>query len=240
MIKVELNNNIAYVEFEDKAHGNQLKFSTIKEFYDTFYKLRHKSIKFIILSSSNKGHWLEHAHLKDIHNLSKNKKTSAHGKYWFKLIKEIRNEDVVYIAAINGNASGGGAELGWFFDFRISQKNVYFSQPEVDFGICPGLGGISMLSCLIGPSIANQLVMSGDKYSSTQLHNLGLINILSKKGQIKKDSLELANFLSLKSNTALSSIKKIFNNYYSKNNHLLEYEQKTFLESINNLKTLET
>ena len=82
--------------------------------------------------------------------------------------------------------------------------------------------------------------MTGDKYSSTQLHDLGLINILSKKGQIKKDSLELANFLSLKSNTALSSIKKIFNNYYSKNSQLLEYEQKTFLESINNLKTLET
>ena len=94
-----------------------------------------------------------------------------------------------------------------------------------------------MLSCLIGPSIANQIVMTGDKYSSTQLYDLGLINILSKKGQIKKDSMELANLLSLKSPSALSSIKKIFNNYYSKNNQLLEYEQNTFLECIKNLKS---
>ena len=65
-------------------------------------------------------------------------------------MKELTNPDNTFIAAINGRASGGGAEIGWACDLRVAEKKATFCQPEVDLNLTTGLGGVSRMSRLIG------------------------------------------------------------------------------------------
>ena len=54
------------------------------------------------------------------------------------------------IAAINGNALGGGLEIAMACHYRVAAKGVQIGQPEVKVGLIPGAGGTQRLPRLIG------------------------------------------------------------------------------------------
>ena len=56
------------------------------------------------------------------------------------------------IAALNGMALGGGAEIALACDIRIMDENARIGFPEVKLGIFPGSGGIFRLPRLVGQS----------------------------------------------------------------------------------------
>ena len=57
---------------------------------------------------------------------------------------------IISIAANNGQAWGGGAELSWACDLRIAAESATYGQPEVALGIIPGAGGTTRLERLVG------------------------------------------------------------------------------------------
>jgi len=72
------------------------------------------------------------------------------------LLREIEKSPKPFVAAINGNAYGGGFELALTCNRRIALDGNYkFSLPEVQIGVFPGGGGTQRLPYLTG--IANAL-----------------------------------------------------------------------------------
>lgn len=80
------------------------------------------------------------------------------------------------VAAIDGNALGGGLELALCADYRIATNRAVLAQPEVLLGIMPGLGGTQRLPRLIGPSAAKQMIFTGQRVDADQAQRLGLVN----------------------------------------------------------------
>ena len=74
-----------------------------------------------VLASGVPGHWFEHAWLRDLANLISGEPTSGEARGWFDTLKELARPEVVSIAAISGDCSGGGAELGWACDLRVAE-----------------------------------------------------------------------------------------------------------------------
>lgn len=65
------------------------------------------------------------------------------------------------IAAVEGNALGGGAELAYACDLRIAGAGARFGNPEPELGILAAAGASYRLADLVGTSIAKQVILGG-------------------------------------------------------------------------------
>ena len=74
-----------------------------------------------------------------------------------------RIEDLPFptVAAINGEAQGGGFEYCLACDFRVASSSARMGLPEVKLGIMPGWGGSVRLSRLIGVDNAVEWMCTG-------------------------------------------------------------------------------
>lgn len=85
------------------------------------------------------------------------------------------NSPLIFIAALNGSAMGGGFELALACDMRVVQEGNYeLGLPEVNLGLLPGAGGTQRLARLLGESRAMELLLLGCVLRPGELVALGL------------------------------------------------------------------
>ena len=79
------------------------------------------------------------------------------------------------VAAVNGPAIGGGAELAYACDFRIASSNATIANPEVNLGIMPAAGACWRLRQLVGLSVAREVLLAGRVLSADEALAVGLV-----------------------------------------------------------------
>lgn len=93
------------------------------------------------------------------------------------------NLDLTTISLIQGDALGGGFEAALSSNVIIAERGVKMGLPEVLFNLFPGMGAYSLLSRKIGFAAAEQMILSGTLYTSEQLHEMGVVDVLAEKGE---------------------------------------------------------
>jgi enoyl-CoA hydratase len=96
------------------------------------------------------------------------------------------------IAAVNGLALGGGAELAWCCDLRILGERSVFGQPEVLLGIIPGGGATPRRTRLVGRSPAQRLICGGAQVDAPEALRLGLADEVVPDDELLDRALALA------------------------------------------------
>jgi enoyl-CoA hydratase len=90
-------------------------------------------------------------------------------------IDRIEASSLIFIAAINGVAMGGGFELALACDLRVVQDSPYeLGLPELNLGLLPGAGGTQALARLLGVSATLQLLLTARVLSPRELAELRL------------------------------------------------------------------
>jgi enoyl-CoA hydratase/carnithine racemase len=97
------------------------------------------------------------------------------------------------IAAINGSAFGGGAEIAARCDLRVADPAATLCFSEVRLGLMPDWGGGVALVRLLGPSRAADLILTARRISADEAHALGLVNRVSARGKSLEEALALAD-----------------------------------------------
>ena len=82
----------------------------------------------------------------------------------------------VVLAAINGDAVGGGLELAEACMLRLAAPHARLGHPEVRIGALAGFGGTTRLPRLIGKGRAAELLLTGRLVSAVEAERLGLVN----------------------------------------------------------------
>ncbi|NNE64830.1 MAG: crotonase/enoyl-CoA hydratase family protein [Gammaproteobacteria bacterium] len=93
------------------------------------------------------------------------------------------NSDLTTITLVQGDALGGGFESAISANVVVAERGVKMGLPEVLFNLFPGMGAFSILSRKIGYSAAEKMILSGSLYSSEQLYEMGVVDILANKGE---------------------------------------------------------
>lgn len=113
------------------------------------------------------------------------------------------------IAAVNGLALGGGAEIALACDFRIASPSASLGLPEIQVGIFPGWGGTVRLPRLIHPGIALELLLTGRWVGAEEAMRIGLVNQVAEDPL--KAALELADNLASGAPIAQHQAKLVVN-----------------------------
>lgn len=79
------------------------------------------------------------------------------------------------VAAVNGYALGGGAELAYACDIRIATPTAVFGNPEPGLGIMAAAGASYRLPSLVGISVAKQVLLGGRNLDAETALRSGLI-----------------------------------------------------------------
>jgi 2-(1,2-epoxy-1,2-dihydrophenyl)acetyl-CoA isomerase len=82
------------------------------------------------------------------------------------------------IAAVNGVAAGGGANLALACDFRLAADGAAIGQVFAQLGLGPDWGGSYFLPRLVGSARALELLWSARMVSAAEAHALGLFDRL--------------------------------------------------------------
>ena len=107
--------------------------------------------------------------------VSDSKPASLHTMH--RLCLRLERLDRPTLAALNGNAAGGGFELALSCDFRLAKEGPYFfGLPETTVGIIPGAGGTQRMVRLLGTAKALDLILHGQLSSPAEALGLGLVH----------------------------------------------------------------
>ncbi len=81
----------------------------------------------------------------------------------------------IVIAALNGAARAGAAELSLACDIRLAAAHATWALPEALWGGFPGAGGPVRLPALVGRARALELICTGRELDAAELERLGLV-----------------------------------------------------------------
>ncbi|HDS1598955.1 TPA: crotonase/enoyl-CoA hydratase family protein [Stenotrophomonas maltophilia] len=91
--------------------------------------------------------------------------------------------DVRSIALIQGDALGGGLEMALACHTIVAEEGSGLGLPEVLFGLFPGMGAYSFLRRRVSPHLAEKIILDGRVYSAEEMHAMGVVDVLVKKGE---------------------------------------------------------
>jgi cyclohexa-1,5-dienecarbonyl-CoA hydratase len=91
------------------------------------------------------------------------------------IFRALRALDCVTVAAVQGPALGGGAELATFCDLVVASEAATLGQPEIGIGVFPPIA-MAHYPRRVGPHRALQLVLSGQVIGAAEALRIGLVD----------------------------------------------------------------
>jgi 3-hydroxyacyl-CoA dehydrogenase/enoyl-CoA hydratase/3-hydroxybutyryl-CoA epimerase/3-hydroxyacyl-CoA dehydrogenase/enoyl-CoA hydratase/3-hydroxybutyryl-CoA epimerase/enoyl-CoA isomerase len=132
----------------------------------------------LILLSGKPGMFIAGADLKELGGAKPSPElTRSLVKRGLDLVASIESLPFPTVAAIEGACMGGGLELALGFDYRLASDHpkTELGLPETKIGLIPGWGGTQRLTRLIGPSLAAEMICSGEPAKAKRALELGLV-----------------------------------------------------------------
>jgi enoyl-CoA hydratase/carnithine racemase len=114
---------------------------------------------------------------------------------------------VPVIAAVTGNALGGGLQIALGADIRIVAPDARMSVLEIRWGLIPDMTGSQLLPELVGRDVAKELTFSGRVVTGTEAVVLGLATRTDPDP--RKAALELARGIAARSPHAIRAAKRL-------------------------------
>jgi enoyl-CoA hydratase len=112
------------------------------------------------------------------------------------------------IAAVTGNAYGGGFELALACDLRIVADDATLGLTEVGIGTLPGWGGTGRLRDLVGAGRAKELIFTAEPLTAERALAWGLANEIVSKPQVIDAAHALANKIAARAPIAVQMAKQ--------------------------------
>jgi enoyl-CoA hydratase len=112
------------------------------------------------------------------------------------------------IAAVNGNALGGGTEMTNACDIRVAADHAVFGTPEAKVGLLPGGGSITRLPRQIPYAKMMEILLIGDPFTAREALDMGFVNAVVPRGGLLDKALEYASKLAQNGPLAVRKIKE--------------------------------
>jgi enoyl-CoA hydratase len=107
--------------------------------------------------------------------------------------RAITETEVPVIAALNGIAVGGAAEIACACDLRVGGPASEFLFPENGLGLTISNGSTAMLPALLGPRAVG-VVLLGERISADRARDLGLIDVwVQDPGRVESEARRIGS-----------------------------------------------
>lgn len=115
----------------------------------------------------------------------------------------------IVIAALNGIARAGAAELALACDIRLAAEHATMAFPEAAWGGFPGAGGPARLAEIVGRGRALELICTGREIGAAEMERLGLVHGVYPAERLAEATRALAQRIASAGPLAIRGAKRI-------------------------------
>lgn len=228
-ISIDYEENFATINIggSNKSH-NTLDKKTLEELLKAIKNINDsENFKSLILTSSGKKSFLIGADINEMINFSV-REALEFSELGHKVMSKIEKIPMITIAAVHGDALGGGFELVLACDLCIAAEDAEFGLPEIKLGITPGFGGTQRLPKKIGYNQAKEMILTGEKMKAKKAEQIGMINQVFPKNKVMEKAKEKARKIGNMSKIPVNLSKSLINVYEINQDKGLELEKKSW------------
>lgn len=128
---------------------------------------------------------------------------------WVDVQRVLETAPKPVVAALNGHALGGGAELSLACDMRIMTESATIGFPEMGLGLFPGAGGSQRLPRLLGAHRAKLLMIRGARLSAAEALDIGLVDEVVPDNEFEDRVTDVATDFAAKPTRTVGLLKRI-------------------------------
>lgn len=172
-------------------------------------QVKDEGARVVVVGSAVDGYFIGHGSLEGILDFFAGRQPDGDVRAQNRVARELDRGEMISIAAIDGQAWGGGAELAWSCDLRVASEQASIAQPEVNIGLVPGWGGIAKVAQLAGEAAALRLALDGRPIDAHEARQLGLVHRVTPAGAALYEALEWASWLASRPGWALAAVKEV-------------------------------
>lgn len=146
----------------------------------------------------------------DIAQLKERRRDDALAGINSTLFSRIARLPMPVIAALDGYALGGGAELAFAADFRIGTPALKIGNPETGLGILPAAGATWRLRELVGEPLAKEILLAGRVLNAEEALAARLITEVHPAEDLLQAAHRLADRIARQDPLATRITKSVF------------------------------
>lgn len=209
---VEPRGRVALVTINNPP-WNFLRMGMMFELNDLLDAFERDGVRALVITGGVKDYFIAHADLERVvlPASASNPKAYQFIRYWHDTLWRLQTCPQVVIAAINGQALGGGCMFALACDFRFMARGPKkIGLIEVQLGIIP-VGAIQRTARLLGRGKALELMLEGGGLSADEAERVGLVHRALDPDQLLPHSLAYAEKLAQWSPVAIRNIKRTVN-----------------------------
>lgn len=174
---LDVRDRIAVLTFT-RPPANWIDLASMTELAERLEALaaRTDDVTVVMLTGGVDGYFIAHADLDDLARIAVGELPPGDPRAWTRALGLLESMPQPTVAAIDGQAWGGGCETALACTMRLASSRAHLGQPEVAVGIIPGAGGTQRLPRLVGRAIGAELCLSGRIVDAEEAKRIGLVN----------------------------------------------------------------
>jgi enoyl-CoA hydratase/carnithine racemase len=161
-----------------------------------------------VLAGGLDGFFIAHADLEDLDAMAAGRATSGDPAAWIRVLRALDRGPLLSIAAINGQAWGGGLEVALTCNLRLMSHDASLCFPEVALGILPGVAAHRAIR-LLPDHVALELLAAAAPVGATRAAELGLVNRVCAPAALRDEARALAARIAAFPAPAVAAVREL-------------------------------
>jgi len=243
LIRTEIADGVARVTIDRVDAGNSLTAEMRDHLADTFDELSASlGVRAVVLTGAGERHFCTGAGLGGAQKPEPPRPEGAPDRAlgdvarlirrgWQRLVASILDCEKPVVAAVNGTAAGGGANLVLACDLVVMADTARLIEVFVKRGIIPDAGGAYLLPRIVGPQRAKELMFLGDDLSAADCERWGIANRVVPAAELPATLDELSARLAAGPSKAIAMTKWLVNRSHESSRHSA-FEEEAYAQEL--------
>src|SRR5688572_23112320 len=243
LIRVEHDGAVARVTLHRPDAGNSLTPAMRDHLADVFDELSASlGVRAVVLTGAGEKHFCTGAGLGGAQKPEPPRPDEAPERAlgdvarlvrrgWQRLVTSILDCEKPVVAAVNGTAAGGGANLVLACDLVLMADTARLIEVFVTRGIIPDAGGCYLLPRIVGPQRAKELMFLGDELRADDCERYGIANRVVPAAELAVTVDELAGRLAAAPSKAVAMTKWLVNRS-SESSRQTAFEEEAYAQEL--------
>lgn len=208
-VKLELEGAVCIITIDRPKALNALNRQVLWELSEAIAQVSaNKVARSLILTGSGEKAFVAGADIAEMAALTVAEAMNF-SELGHRVLDSLEQLPIPVIAAVNGFALGGGAELALACDFIYASEKAKFGLPEVTLGVIPGFGGTQRLSRLLGRARAKEMIFGGEIVDAQRAKEFGLALEVLPPGELLAHCKKVAATIAKRGPLALGEAKRV-------------------------------